>query len=1050
VIQGFKSYRDKERIDFAPETSLLTTVVGANGSGKSAITDALLFALGATGAHIRAQNQAQVINDELLKADPNAKASVEVSCVSADHAIHVRREVGTSAGRYQVREDQAGWRTCSKAEIHALLLSQLGIDITLCERFIIQQSKTVAIASSNPLGLLEFCERICGTKSLSEEIAALREQLGTLSQALAELRSSADALDQRGVENAPAVALFRRYMAKQAAWNVTQVVTTSKQVSLARYQLGPLRNLWMHAALRLSAVVREEAVAQELVVSERKTHGDLHKKVTSTQKKLATSKVSFFESQAAVAALDIEARAVASSAAKKQKLISTTAKKLVESETASSTNLQRVTRLERESSSSTGTEVPDSADQLKLKAQLKSTLKLIQEADDGAARIAADTQLATTQAARFRADLLRAQANSKSQEMAEAQCSALSAEMERNQFQLSHKSQNLNSQAQQLGLLEQQVEQQTAQQRISGLRQAVAGARQAVPVSGAALLCDLVSTTHAKYAAAVTAVVGSAARSVIVTNRPAALEVARHFRQNALGPVHCKILDEYSNRAPSAALAHDPKCVPAMTVLKWSDRRLLPVVAESFARWYIVPSAAAVPSAGVQQRDRNYVTEQGELFFGSGEIRGTAGSLRRQSPSGGDSYAIRSQVDMRDLGCEEAQAPQATQRQLRELQQALSDAEAKVKRSRSELELLQQAAERNRKDFIVLHQRVLKHTAEAASTAISREAIEAAAEVTRKRLQRLEEDATRNEQSRATAVARHALILEQHHEPAEQTRKHEVQELLKTEQATARRLLKQKGALKQKGIMLKESVKELNAKAATIASKLSATKNKLEVLKTSKGGTEQVLADHKHSIVASAAALAEYLHSHVAAKSQLSAGRLNRNRTEQGYRAKLSMLQQLQEQGNPVHQELDENDPWIVQLSEHAAPHDDAMDVDLESIPKPTSSDSADDDQALTQLAKSQESIDDALAELERGSWELERSRSKINMQALADEKERLASVVEVQSKVLVTSKDIEAARSKKDFTEQRRFTIFVRSMNQVTIAHFACHLYYLTAISEG
>ena len=63
----------------------------------------------------------------------------------------------------------------------------------------------------------------------------------------------------------------------------------------------------------------------------------------------------------------------------------------------------------------------------------------------------------------FLDDLLHAQANSKSQEMAEAQCSALSAEMERNQFQLSHKSQNLNSQAQQLGLLEQQVEKQTAQ-----------------------------------------------------------------------------------------------------------------------------------------------------------------------------------------------------------------------------------------------------------------------------------------------------------------------------------------------------------------------------------------------------------------------------------------------------------------------------------------------------------------------------------------------------------------------------------------------------------
>src|SRR3989344_4597782 len=87
VMQGFKSFAKKTEIIFDPQINL---VVGANGSGKSNISDALCFALGRLSAKsIRAEKTANLLFSGSKLIKPAREAYVEITFDNSQSTFNV-------------------------------------------------------------------------------------------------------------------------------------------------------------------------------------------------------------------------------------------------------------------------------------------------------------------------------------------------------------------------------------------------------------------------------------------------------------------------------------------------------------------------------------------------------------------------------------------------------------------------------------------------------------------------------------------------------------------------------------------------------------------------------------------------------------------------------------------------------------------------------------------------------------------------------------------------------------------------------------------------
>ena len=128
VMHGFKSFANHIEIPFDKG---INTIIGANGSGKSNISDALCFVLGRLSSKsLRAAKSSNLIFQGTKEKKPSAEAHVELFFDNSDRAfsidsneIHIKRIVRRNGmSTYKINGD-----TKTRQEIIELL-SQSGID----------------------------------------------------------------------------------------------------------------------------------------------------------------------------------------------------------------------------------------------------------------------------------------------------------------------------------------------------------------------------------------------------------------------------------------------------------------------------------------------------------------------------------------------------------------------------------------------------------------------------------------------------------------------------------------------------------------------------------------------------------------------------------------------------------------------------------------------------------------------------------------------------------------------------------------------------------
>ena len=178
-LSDFKSYRGS--VVAGPFHHQLTTVIGANGTGKSCLVEGIAFAL---GAKAQSASLSRLVNHS---ASGNAAAvAVQFRSASGEMLVSERRIVGAGRSEFRLQlcrcndvegnpEDSAGPWVCSACavrriqldELRAVLQDRLGICIEHPERFVVHQSVSAPPPCDRegvphePARLCEYAATVC-------------------------------------------------------------------------------------------------------------------------------------------------------------------------------------------------------------------------------------------------------------------------------------------------------------------------------------------------------------------------------------------------------------------------------------------------------------------------------------------------------------------------------------------------------------------------------------------------------------------------------------------------------------------------------------------------------------------------------------------------------------------------------------------------------------------------------------------------------------------------------------------------------------------------
>ena len=194
-LQGFKSFPDKARLNFAPG---LTAVVGPNGSGKSNISDAVRWVLGEQSTKaLRGGKMEDVIFNGTALRHAFGYAEVCLGLDNKDRSLAVDSDEVTVSRKYY-RNGDSEYRLCGKVcrlkDINELFMDTgLGRD----GYSLIGQGKIAEIVGSNPVKRRSIFEEAAGISKFRYRKEEAENSLARADENLLRLRDNLSSLEER-------------------------------------------------------------------------------------------------------------------------------------------------------------------------------------------------------------------------------------------------------------------------------------------------------------------------------------------------------------------------------------------------------------------------------------------------------------------------------------------------------------------------------------------------------------------------------------------------------------------------------------------------------------------------------------------------------------------------------------------------------------------------------------------------------------------------------------------------------------------------------------
>lgn len=192
-LENFKSFQGK--VSVGPFADF-TAVIGANGSGKSNIMDAICFAIGVRTQKLRGTNLNDLVNTGVRGEQESStvgKASVRLTCRDTEEQKRIFERSVSSGGSSEYRLDE---KVVTRSD-YTEGLSRCGIDthtqnfmifqnevrrlistfliVILTWDWLIEMLQVETIASKSPKQLCELFEEVSGSLSLKQKYEAAKE-----------------------------------------------------------------------------------------------------------------------------------------------------------------------------------------------------------------------------------------------------------------------------------------------------------------------------------------------------------------------------------------------------------------------------------------------------------------------------------------------------------------------------------------------------------------------------------------------------------------------------------------------------------------------------------------------------------------------------------------------------------------------------------------------------------------------------------------------------------------------------------------------------------
>ncbi|KAF8068237.1 dscc1 [Scenedesmus sp. PABB004] len=276
-VEGFKSFRDRT---VAGPLGDFTAIVGPNGCGKSALSDAVAFALGGGRRSLRVGSLPALLNtarraaghrtahvalrfDLLPGGDDRAGAVSGAGAQPALEWLGVRRTLRGDAAHSAVKLPGAdAWAPVSQAELQAVL-ARHGLQTAALDRFIVAQSRQ-AVDVGDPVRLVRRLEMLTGAGDLearieeqSRDVEGLAAQINATQEQIAGLECERERL-------APLVARWQRVQKQEAELLTARLELARDQQAHGAARLQRQQDVVSAAAAAAATAGSElEAVAGE-------------------------------------------------------------------------------------------------------------------------------------------------------------------------------------------------------------------------------------------------------------------------------------------------------------------------------------------------------------------------------------------------------------------------------------------------------------------------------------------------------------------------------------------------------------------------------------------------------------------------------------------------------------------------------------------------------------------------------------------------------------------------------------------------------------------